>query len=101
MPVSSSDEEEYVTIDSQEMQPDPHPNDHDLPATIVVNYLGDVNVLVDEINGCKRFLVDAGPSVGQYLSTSCLVDPAYNEPEVFFSSHLNERMCTTIVEQYL
>ena len=49
--VSHSDEEEYFTIDSQEMQPDQNPNDHDLPATPCVNYSRSVNAPADEVVG--------------------------------------------------
>ena len=50
MPVSSSDEHDYYTIDSQEMQPVPDPNDCDLLATVMVYYSVEVNVTANEVN---------------------------------------------------
>ena len=41
----------YYTINSQEMQHDLDPNDHDLQDTPMVNYSGAVNV---PANGVKR-----------------------------------------------
>ena len=43
--VSSSDED-YHTVDSQEMQPDSGFNDHDLPATPMVSYSSVVKSLM-------------------------------------------------------
>ena len=33
------------------MQPDPNPYNQDLPATLMVMYFGDVNVLANKVNG--------------------------------------------------
>ena len=49
--VSCSDEEDYYTINTQEMEHEPDPNDLDLPATLMVRYFGNVNVHADEVNG--------------------------------------------------
>ena len=100
VPVSSSNEEDYYTVDSQEMQTDQDPIDHDLPATPLVSYSGDVNIPANEVNGWERLPVGTGSSLGQFLSTSCcLVGPASHEPSIFFKSLFDERMWTTIAQQ--
>ena len=50
VPVLSSDEEDYYTFDSQEMQLEPGPNDHDLQAALMVNYSGVMNVPANEVD---------------------------------------------------
>ena len=50
VPVPSSDEEDCYTTDSQETQPDPDPIDNDLLTTPMVNYIGDLNALANELN---------------------------------------------------
>ena len=76
MPFSSYDEEDYYIIDSQEMQPDPYLNDHDLPHTPMVNYSGDANDPVNEVNVWEILSVDTGPLLGPFLSPLCLhIDP--------------------------
>ena len=61
VPVSSSDEEGYYIIDSQEMQPDPDSNDHNLLAMPMVHYSGDVNAPANEVNGLERLPADMTP----------------------------------------
>ena len=66
VPVSHSDEEDYFIVASQEIQPDPDPNDHDLPAIPVVNYSGEVNVPANEVNGWERLSVDTEPKLNHF-----------------------------------
>ena len=96
----SFDEKDYYTIDNQEMQTDPDHNDHYFPATPMVIYSGDVNVPADKMDRRERFPVDAGPSLGPFLSTLCfLIDPSFQDPEVFFNSLFDERMGPIIAGQ--
>ena len=72
MPVSSSEEEGYCTVKSQELQPDQDTSDHELPANPMVNY-SDVKVPANEVNRCTKLPVHVELSLGPFLSTSCLL----------------------------
>ena len=86
MPVSGSDEEDYYSIDSQEMQPDPNPNDQNLPVTLMVNHSSDVNVLANEVNGWERLPVDTRPSLGSFLSLYLFLFILYLMNHKYFST---------------
>ena len=99
MQISSSDKEDYYTIDGDEMQPDPVPKDHDLLATPKVNYSGNVNVPTNEVNRLKRLPVDMGPLLESFLSSPhILIDPASCETAVSFNHLFGERMWTSVAK---